>query len=215
MLNKLVEGRYLNTPAFDNTTPAVPAVGLPPHFVLVNGRSYNIAESTGKWNPFAHTSSVVTAGAHATKTHRTFRWLPWLKGKISITPLAGSDILTGPFSGCWVPIFTLGGTQYAGHIGTFETADTPESIQAKNAWTAATALPGFTLHAAFNPARQFPIGWQAVAQRKGATMDILAAVSPAQICQLVGVSPYLQSGAGEKEILGAAVVPSIHGSMDF
>ena len=80
MLNKLIEGRYLNAPTFNNTPP--PAnTNLPQHFSLVTGRQYNIAESSGKYNPLSHTKSNVVAGPHASKAHRTFRWLPWIPGK--------------------------------------------------------------------------------------------------------------------------------------
>lgn len=164
MLQKLIVDRYLTLPAFDQSAPAA-SPGMPADFSLVPNRLYNIQESSisiikpgqrQETNILQKLSmplktSQVTTGAHATKAHRTFRWLPWLCGKVSCVPLAGADILTGRMSGCWLVIFQYNGQQYAGHIGTELTPTTPNSVQAKAAWRNAVNAGHITPVAAFNP----------------------------------------------------------------
>jgi hypothetical protein len=65
--------------------------------------------------------------------------------------LAGTDILTGKMSGCWLVIFDYRGVRSAGHIGTDTDPDTPNSIQAKNAWRNAVNNGQITPVAAFKP----------------------------------------------------------------
>jgi len=150
MLNKLVTGRYLDLPYFDNTGPAHPGAGSPTDFVLIPIRMYQIEESETEGVLSKKTISQVSPGFHA-KTHRNFRWLPWIPGKVSYVPLAGVDTLTGPFTGCWAVIFKLNGVDYVGHIGTKTSPDTPESISAKNAWDAAVATGAIMPFKAFKP----------------------------------------------------------------
>ncbi|HKC54904.1 MAG TPA: hypothetical protein VKC35_02225 [Vicinamibacterales bacterium] len=156
MLQKLIADRLLTLPAFDQSTPpANPA--FPANFVPAPNRIYNIHESTNVGSFFSPTrSSQVTAGAHAQKTHRTFRWLPWVKGQVSCVPLAGGDILTGKMSGCWLVIFQLNGATYAGHIGTEDAQATPNSVQAKAAWRNAVNANQIAPMAAFNPVGTLP-----------------------------------------------------------
>ena len=132
MIEKLIAGREIVLPGFDQAPPpADPA--MPYDFVRAHGRVYNIQESTPTG---AHNAphSQIAVGVHAAKGHRTFRWLPWVLGKVSCVNLAGMDTLTGTMSGCWLVTFRYNGTLYAGHIGTYNTPIDPETIQAKAAW---------------------------------------------------------------------------------
>jgi len=53
------------------------------------------------------------------KQHRNFRWLPYAPGRISWTPIDGTDVLSGKFSGCWMVVFKTSSGKYAvGHVGT-------------------------------------------------------------------------------------------------
>jgi hypothetical protein len=151
MIEKLVVDRFLTLPTFDQSPPA-PDPAFPADFVRALGRIYNIEESqsSGPFYNKAKTSQVST-GPHAAKAHRTFRWLPWVLGKVSCVPLAGADILTGRMSGCWLVIFDYNGTRYAGHIGTDTSPTSANTIQAKAAWRNAVAANQITPVAAFNP----------------------------------------------------------------
>src|SRR5258708_2431768 len=114
MLQKLIADRYLTIPTFDQTAPA-PNLAFPADFAPVPNRNYNIQESTNVGSLFNRTkSSQVSVGTHGHKGHRSFRWLPWVLGKVSCVPLAGPDILTGRMSGCWLVIFDFNAVRYAG-----------------------------------------------------------------------------------------------------
>ncbi len=157
MLNKLVIDRYLDLPTFNQQAPPVNNT-WPANFAPVANRPYNIAQSQYK-NLLTGPQRVsrVTGGAHATKDHRTFRWLPWVEGKVSCVALAGgADILTGKMSGCWLTIFQYNGAYYAGHVGTSLSSTNTLTIQAKAAWRNAVNANHITAVAAFNPVAGLP-----------------------------------------------------------
>ena len=156
MLTKLIVDRYLDLPTFNQQSP--PAnLAWPTDIVLVPNRTYNIAQSHHEGSIFKGRQRVsqVTVGAHASKVHRSFRWLPWLEGKLSCMTLAGADILTGKMSGCWLTIFQYNGAYYAGHIGTSVSSTSALTVQAKAAWRNAVAANHITPIAAFNPIAGF------------------------------------------------------------
>lgn len=153
MINKLIADRYITLPGFDQSPP--PAVAnFPTDFAPVSSRTYNIQESTTSGSIFSGnriTTSQIATGAHAVKTHRTFRWLPWVLGKVSCCDLSGVDILTGTMSGCWLVVFSYNGKTYAGHIGTDTDPNTDNTKQAKAAWRNAVNNGQIVPIAAFNP----------------------------------------------------------------
>lgn len=148
MPGKFIVGRYLDLPVagFQNNPTLLNVPDAPEHFAAVPNIQYEILQSTGVFQK----RSTVSAGTNL-KTHRNFRWLPWIPGAVSFVTLAGEDILTGPFTGCWVAIFDLAGTRYVGHIGTDLSPDHPNSIQVKEAWAKAVRSGVVTPHSAFNP----------------------------------------------------------------
>jgi hypothetical protein len=151
MIEKLIVDRYLTLPGFDQSPPRVDPT-FPPDLVRALGRIYNIEESATTGSLFHRTrTSQIAVGAHAAKAHRTFRWMPWVLGKVACVPLAGADILTGTMTGCWLVIFRYNGVQYAGHIGTDDNPTTPNSIQAKAAWRNAVGAGQIVPVKAFNP----------------------------------------------------------------
>lgn len=156
MLTKLIVDRYLDLPIFNQQAPPTNNA-WPTDLVPVPNRSYNIAQSHHEGSIFKGRQRVsqVTGGVHATKVHRTFRWLPWVEGKVSCLALAGPDILTGRMSGCWLTIFRYNGTNYAGHIGTSLSSTNPLTVQAKAAWRNAVTGNHITPIAAFNPITGF------------------------------------------------------------
>jgi hypothetical protein len=151
MIQKLIENRFLTLPGFDQSPPPVDPA-FPANFVRALGRIYNIEESESS-GPFYNRAktSLIRVGQHAIKDHRTFRWLPWVLGKVSCVPLAGSDILTGKMSGCWLVIFRRNGVQYAGHIGTADSPISADTLQAQAAWRNAVNAGHIIPVAAFNP----------------------------------------------------------------
>lgn len=148
MLNKLILNRYLDLPDLFKELALPQKLTFPAHFVESNYPTLNIAQSETEGG--RRISSIAT-GAHATKGHRTFRWLSYVKGKVTYLPYAGADILTGRMSGCWISVFKHGGVNYVAHIGTDDFPDTPNSKQAKKAWRDAEASKAITLVRAFNP----------------------------------------------------------------
>jgi hypothetical protein len=47
----------------------------------------------------------------------TFRWLPWVSGKINYADMGGMDVLSGMFTGCWM-VFYREGSHRVGHVAT-------------------------------------------------------------------------------------------------
>lgn len=150
MILKLIANRFLTLPVFDQSPPPVDPA-FPPNFVRALGRIYNIEESESSGFLGHKKTSQISVGPHAVKGHRTFRWLPWVLGKVSCVPLAGADILTGKMSGCWLVIFSRNGVQYAGHIGTDTNPTSTNTLQARAAWRNAVNANQIVPVAAFNP----------------------------------------------------------------
>ena len=153
MFEKLVVGRYLTLPLFDNTK-GQDTLGGPAHFVTSPGRNYQIqmSEGSGFFNKTRTSGILPGQTLNATKAHRNFRWLHWQPGKVTYLPLAGSDILTGPMSGCWIVIFNMAGVPYVAHIGTYDPGS-PATLQVKAAWAAAFTAGVVQPIAAFQPNR--------------------------------------------------------------
>ena len=123
--SKLIVGRYLNF-VMPKSTKAI--LGT---FMTQPQQLKTIQESTG----FFTKTSNVNAGT-GMKAHRNFQWLNWVAGAINQVTFGNLDVLTGPMSGCWIMKYKIGGIEYVGHVGTFNSADSPESIAAKTAWNA-------------------------------------------------------------------------------
>jgi hypothetical protein len=155
MIEKLIADRFLNLQGFDQSPPPVDPT-FPPNFVPALGRIYHIERSVSVGPPHDQvTTSQIRVGAHPDpdEAHRTFRWLPWVPGKVSCVPLAGSDILTGPMTGCWLVIFEHrnDGQLYAGHIGTETDLMSANTRQARAAWRDAVTNDQIVHQHAFNP----------------------------------------------------------------
>ena len=176
MLEKLVPGRYLRFPSIHQAARAHNAV-FPSHFVEGAGAVLNIGESESE-GPLAtgRQISAIGTGAHGSRSHRTFRWLPYVPGKVTYLPLAGPDMLTGKMTGCWITIFEHRGCRYAAHIGTEENAGTPNSKQARKAWRDAEQSGVIRLVAGFNPVSlDMP---KAVAEQGSKAKEFFAALDP-------------------------------------
>jgi hypothetical protein len=80
----------------------------------------------------------------------SFRWLPWVSGKINYGDLQGKDILSGMFTGCWMAVYTEGNTRVC-HIAT-QTDDG----DCKAAWRAHKARKGISNVKEFRPDLELP-----------------------------------------------------------
>lgn len=75
----------------------------------------------------------------------SFRWLPWVDGKINYCQAQGNDVLTGPFSGCWMAAYTEGSVKVC-HI-TLQ----PDDRDCKATWRTQKALNGVSNVSEFLP----------------------------------------------------------------
>ena len=142
---KLIIDRYIN---LNLTVPPIPAHN-PGDFVTVNVHNCYLQEATGVFKK----TSGVQAGV-GPKAHRNFRWLPWIPGAISETPLGGVDVLTGPMSGCWLVHYRRGGQTYAGHLGT-DIARPDLTRAVNNAWNGFARANRGDVVGGFNPIRHW------------------------------------------------------------
>jgi hypothetical protein len=62
-----------------------------------------------------------------------FTFLKYYVGAVTTAPL-GTDLVTGPMTGCFLFTFTHGGQQKLAHVGTGGTRDCNESVEVKKAW---------------------------------------------------------------------------------
>lgn len=143
--SKLIVGRYLNF-VMPNT-----AAGVLGNFMTQAPMLMKIEESSG----FRTKTSNISLGS-GPKVHRNFQWLNWVAGSINQVAFGGTDVLTGPMSGCWIMNYKIGGIEYVGHIGTFNGPNTPQSIAAKNAWNAFALANPLSVLGGFKP------GWNGV-----------------------------------------------------
>lgn len=99
---------------------------LPPGVVLRIEESRSM--DGGRMLPRRRQSDI-REGAHPTKEHRNFKWLPYSPGNITHTKL-DQDVLTGPMSGCPLAIYTRSGEVQVAHIGTTENLDATKQVKA-------------------------------------------------------------------------------------
>ena len=64
----------------------------------------------------------------------TFRWLPWVSGKINYADMGGMDVLSGMFTGCWMVLYRQGNFR-VGHVATQNDAGDCKAV-----WRAHKAL---------------------------------------------------------------------------
>ncbi len=143
---KMIVNRYINLTL---ATPAMPTY-TNGDFVSVPVQQCYLQESTGIFTK----SSNVQAGI-GVKAHRNFKWLPWLPGAISEVALVGSDVLTGPMSGCWLVTYRKpSGVPYAAHLGT-DVASIPRTTAVNAAWNALALANPVDIIGGFNPLRHW------------------------------------------------------------
>jgi hypothetical protein len=143
---KLIVDRVINFTIANSAPPPGPLGS----FATMPVQSCYLQESTGVFTK----TSLIQAGA-GPKAHRNFNWLPWVPGRISEVALVGSDVLTGPMSGCWLVTYQkANGVPHAGHLGT-DVASQTNTDAVNTTWNNfAVANPGSVI-GGFNPPRHW------------------------------------------------------------
>jgi hypothetical protein len=95
----------------------------------------------------------------------SFLFLKFIAGAVTTCPLAGS-VMTGPMSGCYLCKYTRGGQQHLAHIGTYNNADSKESIAVKEAWRTFVARPDVSAVSGGSPFDYFSTSEQRTAMFK-------------------------------------------------
>ena len=62
-----------------------------------------------------------------------FYYLKYVPGAVTVAPLQGRPVMTGPLSGCYIFRYTQNGSKLA-HVGTSHTPTDPGTLAAKTAW---------------------------------------------------------------------------------
>lgn len=62
-----------------------------------------------------------------------FYYLKYVPGAVTVAPLQGRPVMTGPLSGCYIFRYTQNGSKLA-HVGTSHNATDPGTLAAKTAW---------------------------------------------------------------------------------
>ena len=115
--------------------------------------------------------SATGVGAVA-KAHRNFVWLEWVPGIVNEVQPQGTDVFTGPMTGCWIVSYVRNGVHYVGHVGTEDDPATQNSIDAKNGWNTFAAGVPMGAYSGFNPKRDWnggtppPLAGEAIGREK-------------------------------------------------
>lgn len=147
---KLIVDRYFNFPVeFYSQIPPAAAAGA---FQGIPWRNYFLQESTGIFTK----TSAVQAG-RSLKEHRNFLWLPYAPGAITEIPLQGTDVLSGPMSGCWLITYRKpNGIPCVAHVGTVDSAVDPRTVAVKAAWNRFAGGNQWNIVGGFNPLASWP-----------------------------------------------------------
>ncbi|MCA3367729.1 MAG: hypothetical protein INF79_19155 [Roseomonas sp.] len=133
---KMIVGRYFTfkipsdyqIPNFDNVAKFKVYGYANDHVPL--RRNFYLEQSTGF---FKRTSATRNTGENepgGDKAHRKFTWLPYFQYCTTVVPMDdSSDVLSGPFTGCWLVTFTIEGARYIAHIGTSELISSNQSVK--------------------------------------------------------------------------------------
>lgn len=166
-------------------------------FAVLNSKRKELQHTLG--NPiFRQRVSVVKDGG-SSEGHRIFIWLPWLPGKVSEVAPQGIDVLTGPFTGCWVTSYTRMGTRFVGHVGTEGWKTSPASLRAKAAWN--EMIPLLSSYSGFEPASA--TSTQVKTSKAGGTRNVYALVTARG--QFYAIVTFNVRGRPERKLIAAVV----------
>jgi hypothetical protein len=88
-----------------------------------------------------------------------FTFLKYNAGDVTTCPQNG-NLMTGPFTGCYVFSYNDNGQQTLAHVGTAHTGDDPGTIRAKQIWQGILNGAGITNIKGESPAKQFSFSEQ-------------------------------------------------------
>ena len=177
---KLLVGRHINLALPMQIAAPVPLQApVPAGFQQMQPQILHINESNFLSRIAGPRTSTIGAGAHATKAHRTFQWLAWVGGSVSEIPLNGTDVLTGPMSGCWITRYTRGGVLFVGHVGTVAGHADPLSVAAKGAWNNFIVAAPAAAATGFNPFNDFVPPYPAMVHGQDGAPKVFALVTAA------------------------------------
>jgi len=133
------------------------------------GMTYQGLDTEIVYGPMPKPFSLIYAKTNSPASHGLttgfsvpYVWLDYVLGRTAYQqPAAGSDVLTGFMSGCWICTWTQGGIRHVGHIGTVESAakDAPPNSTVKT--TFSTMITGIGAGAGltgYNPALAWSYG---------------------------------------------------------
>jgi hypothetical protein len=135
-----------------NPGPAMTYAGLDDEILYASSNKL-VSATYSKWWPPSY-YGLVAVGHNV-----PYVWVNYVKGRTAWQQPAGSDVLTGFMSGCWICTWTQGGARHVGHIGTIESAakDEPPNSTVKDTFSnlfPAVAPTGTNL-TGYNPALAF------------------------------------------------------------
>jgi hypothetical protein len=82
-------------------------------------------------------------GVNADKSGRNFIWVPWMDGAVNYASQQGKDVMSGPFSGCYMIRYKIGGGDWrVAHVHTPGAIDTWNTLASQN---------GFEIDCGFKP----------------------------------------------------------------
>lgn len=103
---------------------------------------YTIDDSS-KQGFFGTTERLSAPGSNAGKNHRNYIWIPWMPEAVNYTEQQGKDVMSGPFSGCYMIRYRIaGGGWRVAHV------HTPGAI---DAWNTHANTNGFEIGSGFKP----------------------------------------------------------------
>jgi hypothetical protein len=155
MLDTLAAGDRFKNYMWSIVNPAGQEGGTrPTGFSQIGDKPFHLSDemSTLAKHGITEDYPVIKPGAGDDAT-ASFRWLPYVAGKITFCRLGGTPILTGPMSGCWLTVFRMGNATYFGHLGTSnEFVDHTNAV--KNNWKIAVGTGKITPLKAFDPSAE-------------------------------------------------------------
>jgi hypothetical protein len=88
-------------------------------------------------------SRNIAVGENIEESYRNYYWLPWILGAVNYADQQGKDVMSGPFSGCYMIRYKhVGGSWRVAHV------DMPGGSKA---WNELASEDGFTIDCGFKP----------------------------------------------------------------
>jgi len=103
-----------------------------------------------KWDPRKVTIRGLSRGENPDQADRNFVWLPWVDGAVNYADAQGKDVMSGPFSGCYLIRYKRADSDWrVAHVSTSEDL----ANDARADWNTLAAENGFVISCGFKPSR--------------------------------------------------------------